>query len=82
MLYCSITATKGKKLWDMQRSSKHFYQDPTTPDPNWVVVDLKPVQTLSKPVTLEFIKTDDFFKNNGFGKTKSVVGDAGDGQGI
>lgn len=37
------------------------YQDPTTDDPNWVVVDLKPYKALPKPVTLETIKADPAF---------------------
>ncbi|MGN6477965.1 MAG: EVE domain-containing protein [Flavipsychrobacter sp.] len=37
------------------------YQDPTTDDPNWVVVDLKPLQAIPKPVTLEAIKADPAF---------------------
>ena len=37
---------------------KTAYQDPTTDDPNWVVVDLKPVKAMPKPVTLEAIKAD------------------------
>ncbi len=32
------------------------YQDPTTEDTNWVVVDLKPVELLPQPVTLSAIK--------------------------
>ena len=35
---------------------KEFYQDPTTEDTNWVVVDLVPHQQLNKPVTLQQIK--------------------------
>jgi len=38
---------------------KEFYQDPTTDDERWVVVDLAPVETLKKPVTLETIKADE-----------------------
>lgn len=34
------------------------YQDPTTEDTNWVVVDLKPVKKLKKPVTLKDIKAE------------------------
>src|SRR3546814_1350738 len=34
------------------------YQDPTTTDERWVVVDLAPVETLKRPVTLEVIKAD------------------------
>jgi predicted RNA-binding protein with PUA-like domain len=37
---------------------KEFYQDPTTDDANWVVVDLKPHKKLKKPVTLSQIKAD------------------------
>jgi predicted RNA-binding protein with PUA-like domain len=37
---------------------KEFYQDPTTDDANWVVVDLKPHKKLKKPVTLTQIKAD------------------------
>jgi predicted RNA-binding protein with PUA-like domain len=32
------------------------YQDPTTDDTNWVVVDLKPLKAIPKPVTLADIK--------------------------
>jgi predicted RNA-binding protein with PUA-like domain len=37
---------------------KEAYQDPTTEDPNWVVVDFKPVKPIPKPVTLESIKAE------------------------
>lgn len=37
---------------------REYYQDPTTDDPNWVVVDLEPVEKLKKPVTLAQIKSD------------------------
>ena len=37
---------------------KEFYQDPTTDDPNWVVVDFKPVRKLKNPVKLAQIKAD------------------------
>ncbi len=35
---------------------KESYQDPTTEDPNWVVVDLKPVKALKRPVSLAEMK--------------------------
>lgn len=44
---------------------KEFYQDPTTEDNRWVVVDLAPVQSLNKPVTLEQIKADPLLVNVG-----------------
>lgn len=37
---------------------KTAYPDPTTEDPAWVVVDIRPVKTLKKPVTLKTIKSD------------------------
>lgn len=42
---------------------KEHYQDPTTEDPNWVVVDLKPVESLKKLVTLAEIKADKQLEN-------------------
>lgn len=38
---------------------KEFYQDPTTDDERWVVVDLEPVQAFENPVTLADIKADE-----------------------
>lgn len=35
---------------------KAAYQDPTTEDDRWVVVDLKPVQAVPRPVTLAEMK--------------------------
>lgn len=37
---------------------KEFYQDPTTPEPAWVVVDLSPVKKLKKAVTLVQVKAE------------------------
>ena len=37
---------------------KEFYQDPTTTEEAWVVVDLKPVKKLKKPVPLSAIKAE------------------------
>lgn len=36
-----------------------FYQDPTTEDDRWVVVDLVPKTKFTHPVTLQQIKTDE-----------------------
>jgi predicted RNA-binding protein with PUA-like domain len=44
---------------------KEFYQDPTTDDKRWVVVDLAPVKSLKKPVSLEQIKNDPLLSNIG-----------------
>lgn len=35
---------------------REFYQDPTTEDANWVVVDFEPYQPLAKSVSLQQIK--------------------------
>ena len=37
---------------------KEYYQDPTTHEPAWVVVDIAPVKKLKKPVTLTQIKAE------------------------
>jgi predicted RNA-binding protein with PUA-like domain len=42
---------------------KEFYQDPTTDDKQWVVVDLAPLQSFESPVTLEQIKADSLLAN-------------------
>lgn len=55
----------GKEVVGIAKVVKEFYQDPTTTDPNWVVVDLSPVEALKKPVTLEVIKADEQLKDVG-----------------
>ena len=39
------------------------YQDPTTKDTNWVVVDLAPLKPMTRPVTLAEIKAEPFLKD-------------------
>ena len=58
-------SNEGKEVVGVAKVVKEFYQDPTTEDPNWVVVDLSPVDTLKKSVTLEQIKADEPLKNIG-----------------
>ena len=58
-------SNEGKEVVGVAKVVKESYQDPTTEDPNWVVVDLSPVETLKKPVTLEQIKADESLKNIG-----------------
>jgi predicted RNA-binding protein with PUA-like domain len=58
-------SNEGKEVVGIARIVKEFYQDPTTEDPNWVVVDLEPVQSLRNPVTLEKIKADERLKDIG-----------------
>jgi len=56
-------SNEGKNVVGVAKVVKEFYQDPTTSDPNWVVVDLVPVETLKNPVTLEQIKAEESLKD-------------------
>ena len=56
-------SNEGLAIVGIAEVAKAAYQDPTTDDPNWVVVDLKPYKTLPQPVTLETLKSDPFFAN-------------------
>ena len=51
-------SNEGIEIVGIAKVAKEFYQDPTTDDPNWVVVDFKPVRKLKKPVSLAQIKAD------------------------
>ena len=51
-------SNEGKEVVGIAKVVKEFYQDPTTDDPNWVVVDLVPFKKLKKAVSLEQIKND------------------------
>jgi len=61
-------SNEGKEVVGIAKVVKEFYQDPTTEDTNWVVVDLSPVETLKKTVTLEQIKKDPRLENIGLVK--------------
>ena len=56
-------SNKGLEVVGIAKVTKESYQDPTTCDERWVVVDLEPVETLKKPVSLEEIKNDKRLKN-------------------
>lgn len=53
----------GKEVVGVAKVVREFYQDPTTEDTKWVAVDIVPVDTLQKPVTLEMIKADEFLQD-------------------
>jgi predicted RNA-binding protein with PUA-like domain len=55
----------GKEIVGIAKVTKEAYQDPTTDNANWVVVDLEPVEALKKPVTLVQIKADERLKDIG-----------------
>ncbi len=52
-------SVKEKQVVGLAKVVKEYYQDPTTDDDRWVVVDLVPVRKLDKPITLSEIKADD-----------------------
>jgi len=58
-------SNEGKAVVGIAKVVKEFYQDPTTEDANWVVVDLSPVESFKKAVTLEQIKADESLANVG-----------------
>lgn len=47
-----------KQVVGMARVDKENYPDPTATEGDWSVVDLVPVKSLRKPVSLEAIKAD------------------------
>ena len=49
-------SNEGLEIVGIAKVVKEHYQDPTTPEPAWVVVDVAPVKKLKKPVTLAQIK--------------------------
>jgi predicted RNA-binding protein with PUA-like domain len=52
-------SNEGKNVVGIAKVVREFYQDPTTDDANWVVVDLSPVESLKNPVSLEQIKAEE-----------------------
>ena len=51
-------SNEGLEIVGLAKVVKEHYQDPTTEDPNWSVVDLKPVKKLKQPVSLAAIKSE------------------------
>jgi predicted RNA-binding protein with PUA-like domain len=58
-------SNEGKEIVGIAEVVKQAYQDPTTEDPRWVVVDFKPHQTLKSPVGLDKIRQDAVLQNIG-----------------
>lgn len=56
-------SNEGLEIVGIAQVVKEAYQDPTTAETAWVVVDVKPVRKLKKPVTLAQIKADSRLKN-------------------
>lgn len=56
-------SNEGLAVVGIAKVAKESYQDPTTPDPNWVVVDLQPVKAFKEPVTLAQMKAEKRLEN-------------------
>lgn len=56
-------SNEGKEVVGIAKVIKESYQDPTTTDDRWVVVDLAPLEALKQPVSLQTIKDDEFLKD-------------------
>lgn len=52
-------SNEGMEVVGIAKVVKEAYQDPTTDDTKWVVVDLVPVEKLPKTVTLKQMKADE-----------------------
>ena len=55
-------SNEGLAIVGIAEVVKEAYQDPTTEDPNWVVVDFKPYRAFPRPVTLAELKADKAFE--------------------
>jgi predicted RNA-binding protein with PUA-like domain len=56
-------SNEGLEIVGIVKVVKEAYQDPTTAETAWVVVDIKPVRKLKNPVTLAQLKADKRLKN-------------------
>lgn len=54
-------SNEGMEIVGIAKVAKEFYQDPSTDNDAWVVVDLKAVKKLKNPVPLAIIKKDKRF---------------------
>ena len=57
-LVCFYHSVNQKQIVGLAKVVKEFYQDPTTDDDRWVVVDLVPERPLKTPVSLAQIKAE------------------------
>ena len=51
-------SNKGMEIVGIASVAKEAYPDPTSSDPAWFAIDVKPVKKFVKPVSLEQIKKD------------------------
>ncbi|MEI7596493.1 MAG: EVE domain-containing protein [Bacteroidota bacterium] len=59
-IYHSVS---DKEIVGIAKISKEYFQDPTTPDCNWVAVDLIPIESLTKKIKLSEIKLNPELQN-------------------
>jgi len=58
-------SNEGKEVVGVAEVVKTHYQDPTTSETAWVVVDVKPAYKLKNPVSLHTMKSDPRLANMG-----------------
>ena len=51
-------SNKGTEIIGIASVVKEAYPDPTTEDPAWFAIDVKPLKKITKPVTLDQIKKE------------------------
>lgn len=51
-------SNEGMEIVGIAKVTKESYQDPTTDDTAWLVVNFKPVKKLKNPVSLATVKAD------------------------
>jgi len=56
-------SNEGMEVIGLAEVQKEFFQDPTTEDPRWVVVEIVPIKKFNEPVTLKMMKSDDRLSN-------------------
>lgn len=56
-------SNEGLEVVGIAKVAKEAYQDPTTEETAWVVVDLKPYKKLKRPVTLQEMKKEKMLSN-------------------
>ncbi len=59
-------SNEGLEIVGIAQIIKEAYQDPTTDDSNWVVVEIAPLKTLKKKVSLTLMKADKRLENMKF----------------
>jgi len=56
-------SNEGMEIIGLAEVKKEFFQDPTTEDPRWVVVEIVPIKKFNQSVTLKMMKSDDRLTN-------------------